>query len=70
MKLVEGARQSWRWISMQCMTLAGSLQGAWLTMPEDLKTKVPGGLVHWLTIALLVAGVAGRLVQQAPKAPK
>lgn len=70
MKLVPEARRAWKWFSVQSMTLAGSLQGAWLAVPEDLKSKVPGSLVHWLTIALLVAGVVGRLVQQPPKAPK
>lgn len=70
MKLVPEARRAWRWFSVQSMTVAGSLQGAWLAVPEDLKTKVPNGLVHWVTIVLLVAGVAGRLVQQTPKVPK
>lgn len=70
MKLVPEARRCWRWFSVQSMTLAGSLQGAWLAMPGDLKDKVPGGLVHWVTIALLVAGVVGRLVDQNPKASK
>lgn len=70
MKLVPEARRAWRWFSVQAMTLAGSLQGAWLAVPDDLRTKVPGMLVHVVTIALLIAGIAGRLVQQTPKAPE
>lgn len=67
MKLVPEARRAWRWFSVQAMTLAGSLQGAWLAVPDDLRANVPKHLVHWITIALLVAGIVGRLVQQTPK---
>ena len=67
MKLVPEARRAWRWFSVQSMTLAGSLQGAWLAVPDDLRANVPKHLVHWITIALLVAGIVGRLVQQTPK---
>jgi hypothetical protein len=67
MKLVPEARRAWRWFSVQAMTLAGSLQGAWLAVPDDLRTKVPGNMVHVLTVVLLVAGIVGRLVQQTPK---
>lgn len=67
MKLVPEARRAWRWFSVQAMTLAGSLQGAWLAVPDDLRSNVPGMLVHVVTIVLLVAGIAGRLVQQTPK---
>ena len=67
MKLVPEARRAWRWFSVQSMTLAGSLQAAWLSVPDDLRSNVTKHLVHWITIALLVAGIVGRLVQQTPK---
>ena len=64
MKFVENAKQSWKWFSMQAMTLAGALQGTWVTIPDDLKSSVPSNLVHYITLALVIAGIVGRLVKQ------
>lgn len=70
MKLVQDAKRAWRWFSVQAMVVVTALQGAWVFIPEDMKNTVPKNIVHWITIGLLFFGVAGRLVQQAPKAPK
>ena len=67
MKFVENAKHAWRWFSVQAMVLAGALQGAWMYVPDELRASIPPGLVQGITIALLAAGVAGRLVQQTPK---
>ena len=64
MKLVEDAKQAWRWFSVQAMTLAAAVQGAWVFVPDDMRATLPPGAVQWLTIGLLVMGVAGRLVDQ------
>jgi hypothetical protein len=67
--IVDNARSAWRWFSVQAMVLAGAIQGAWAFIPEDMKASIPPGIVQGITIALLVAGVAGRLVDQSPKEP-
>ena len=64
MKLVDDAKQAWRWFSVQAMTLAAAIQGAWVFVPDDMRATLPPGAVQWLTIGLLVMGVAGRLVDQ------
>lgn len=64
MKLIDNWRKAWRMASVQCMTAAAAVQGAWTSIPDDMRTAVPAGLVHWLTLALLVLGIAGRLIQQ------
>lgn len=64
MTLVENAKQSWKWFSMQAMTLAGAVQATWLTVPDDMRSQVPSGLVFYITLGLLVAGIIGRLVKQ------
>lgn len=64
MKLVDNARQSFRWFSVQAMVLAGAIQTAWLSLPPDLKARVPADWVDAVTIAVLVLGVIGRLVKQ------
>ncbi len=65
--LIDNWRSCWRWLSVQAMVLAGALQGAWLFIPEDMKTSMPPGVVQAATVTLLVLGVAGRLVDQGKK---
>lgn len=64
MKLVDDARDCWKWLSMWCMTLAGTIQGAWAYIPDDMKTSIPPGIIQGLTVGLLVLGMAGRVIKQ------
>jgi len=64
MKLIPNWRRAWRMLSVQAMTLAAAVQGTWALIPEDLKAALPPSLVPAVSIVLLVAGIAGRLVQQ------
>lgn len=64
MKLVPEARKAWKWISVQAMVVAGAIQGAWVFIPDDMKASIPSKYVGAATMALLVLGVAGRLVKQ------
>lgn len=62
--LVEDWRKAWTWFSVHAMMLAAAIQGAWLQIPDDMKASIPPQLVQYVTIALLVFGVAGRLIKQ------
>lgn len=64
MKLVDDARNAWKWFSVQAMVLSIALQGAWEAMPADLKGGIQDSWVHWIAMGLLGVGLAGRLVQQ------
>jgi hypothetical protein len=64
MKLIDNAGKAWRMFSVQAMTLAAALQGVWAELPADLKADLPPNIVHWVSLALLVAGIVGRLVVQ------
>lgn len=64
MKLIANWRKSWRMLSMQAMAGATAIQGAWVGLPEDMKTSIPPTVVHWLTMGLLAFGIFGRLVDQ------
>ena len=64
MKLVDNWRRLHRAFSVQAMALAAAIQGAWPSVPDDLKAVLPHNLVHWISILLLVAGIAGRFVDQ------
>lgn len=64
MKFIDEARHFWRMFSVQAMTAAGAIQGAWMYVPDDMKTTLGHRLVSGLTIVLLALGVIGRLVKQ------
>lgn len=64
MRLVEEWHQAWRWFSVQSMAISVVLLGAWQAVPDELRAALPRWLPHWLAIALLVLGIAGRLVDQ------
>jgi hypothetical protein len=64
MGLVEDVKECWKWVSMWCMTLAGTVQGAWAYLPEDMKASIPTGVIQGITVALLVLGMAGRVIKQ------
>lgn len=64
MKLIPDWRRSWRFFSVQAMTVAGAVQIAWIALPEDMRATMPDSWLRYLTITLLVAGTIGRLVKQ------
>lgn len=65
-ELVDDARRFWKWASVRAMLLAGAVQSAWAAFGDDLKQNVPHWLVTAITLGLLTAGIAGRLVKQGP----
>lgn len=67
MKLVDDAKQAWRWFSMQAMALAVAVLGAWEVIPADMKASIPPQYVTYLTLGLLVFGIVGRVVKQGEK---
>lgn len=63
-RLVRNWRQSWRWFSVNCMTLAAAIQGGWVALPEDMKAGIPAPWVSMASVAVLVLGIIGRLIDQ------
>jgi hypothetical protein len=63
-RLVEDWKVAWRWFSLQAMALTAAVQAAWAAMPDDLRAHVPARFVTALSLALLLLGIAGRLVRQ------
>ena len=67
MKIVDDAKRWWRWFSMQAMVAAAAIQGAWVFIPDSMRDSFPKNWIQGFTVALLVLGIAGRLVNQTPK---
>lgn len=64
MELIHNWRKAYRMLSVQAMSLAAALQGAWVYIPDDMKTHIPANLITGVTVALLVLGIIGRMVKQ------
>ena len=69
MKLIANWRKAYRMLSVQSMAMATAIQGAWVVLPEDMKTTIPPQAVQWITMGLLVFGIFGRLVAQPKVQP-
>lgn len=57
-------KRCWRMFSVQAMVVAGAIQGAWVALPPEMKASVSDDGLCYITIALMVFGVLGRLVAQ------
>lgn len=64
MTLVPNARKAWRWLSMQFMALAAAAEVAWQTMPPEALAVIPDDWRGYISLALVLAAMAGRLIDQ------
>jgi len=64
MKLIDDVKHAWRMFSIQAMTAAGAIQGAWAYLTPDQKAAIGHTTLTGVTIGLLVLGIVGRLVKQ------
>jgi hypothetical protein len=64
MRLVANWKSAWKWFSIQFVAAAGAVQLAVLAFPDTIRAWLPDWLTHLLAIMLLVAAVAGRLIDQ------
>jgi hypothetical protein len=64
MKLIDEAKHAWRMFSVQAMTAAGAIQGAYAYLTPEQKAAIGHTTVAGVTIGLLVLGIVGRLVRQ------
>lgn len=67
MKLVDNARQFYRWYSTWVVVLSSALMGAWPLIPAELKAALPDWFVSGFAVATVVAFVAARVVKQEAK---
>jgi len=69
-KLVDNWNKLHKTFSVQAMALAGAIQAVWPTIPDDMKAALPHNVVHWVSLALLGAGIFGRMIDQGVAKPK
>lgn len=66
MKLVDDWKQAWKWLSVNCMAVAAAIQGGWMSLSDDMRAELPKYAIHVATIAVLIAGIGGRILKQSP----
>lgn len=67
MKFVDDIRGIWRHYSTIALTAAGGLQGAWVSIPNEIKANLPatvGQAVSWISLCIVVLGLFGKFVKQ------
>lgn len=62
--LVENASSAWKWFSMNIPAVNVAFLSTWVTLPEKFQNALPVPVVLGIAIALIVAGMVGRLVKQ------
>ena len=70
MKLIDEWKSAWKMFSVWAMAAAAAIQGAYIAMPDALQQLIPHEWMHYLSLTLMVLGIAGRLIQQSPADPK
>jgi hypothetical protein len=64
MKLIDEWRAAHKMVSVQAMSAALAVQGAWAQIPPDMKSSIPPQVVTYLTLGLIVLGIVGRFIKQ------
>lgn len=64
MKLVDNARQAWRWFSVQAMAIIAVLPLIWEQMPPEVLAVIPAVWLPWIAAGMALLGLVGRLVKQ------
>ena len=70
MKLIDEWKSAWKMFSVWAMAAAAAIQGAYIAMPDAFQQLIPHEWMHYLSLTLMVLGIAGRLIQQSPADPK
>ena len=64
MKLIDNWQQAHRMYVVQVLALIAIVQAVWAELPPETVAKLPAGLVHYITAALAVLGIAVRVIKQ------
>lgn len=67
MKLVPDWHLAWKWFSVQALAILAVIPMVWINLPPDLKAYIPTKYGVYITIAVALAGISGRVIDQTPK---
>lgn len=64
MKLVDDAKDWWKWNSVHVGAAIAVLPSAWAALPDDLKSQIPEGVMPLVSAAMFAALVIARVRAQ------
>jgi hypothetical protein len=67
MRLVDNARNAWRWFSVQAFAAIIALPFVWPLLPGDVRAFMPKEWEPYAFAVIAFGGLAGRLVDQKKK---
>ena len=68
MRLIPDWRSAWRWFSVQAFAILAALPLVWPSLPVEVHAWMPEAWRPYAIVLLALGGLAGRLVDQTPKA--
>ena len=72
MKFIDDVKGAWHHYSTIALTAASGLQGAWISVPDAIKSGLPdivGHAVSWVCLAIVLLGLFGKFVKQPDVTP-
>jgi len=70
MKLVDNARNAWKWWSVRIAMFMAVLPPVWMELPDDIKAFIPPHWRPWIASGIAVAIIIARLIPQPKANPK
>ena len=64
MKLVDDARDWWRWYSTWAIVALGAAPVIWAEMPPEVKALIPEDWTPYILAVVAIGGLVGRLKAQ------
>lgn len=64
MKLVDNAKQFWKWNSTHVVAVFAAAPLAWAQLPPDIKAYVPDEWMPWVGVVMFLGFLVARLRQQ------
>ena len=65
MRLVDNARNFWKWFSVQALAVLGIIAAVWPVLPPEAQALVPEPWRPWVLVAVAVGGIFGRVIDQS-----
>ena len=64
MKLVDGAKEFYRWNSVRILAALAVIPPVWAELPTDIKDYVPVEWRPWIMVGIAVCGIIARVRKQ------
>lgn len=63
-KLVDNAKDAWKWYSVQASAVLTVAPVVWMELPADLKSQIPDAWLPYIVSLVALGGLVGRLKAQ------